>query len=153
MTRKGTNVGSDCLNCQCSRLGMITECPSDETGNSSVAPWSRPMNSACARDSAGSLGESFGDQVVQMLGAPEHGSERIRACVSEERRSQRRRWAAWAPKIRRGFPALSLGSIGRELFYGLNEKLAGIFELSMDGLVLSPFQNRDQILPTLGVAL
>src|SRR5438477_6776320 len=33
---------------------MITECPSDETGNSSVAPCSRPMNSACARDSAGS---------------------------------------------------------------------------------------------------
>src|ERR1700686_3819241 len=54
---------------------------------------------------AGDLGERFGAQVVQMLGAAEHRSERIRPCVSEERRPQRHRWAAWAPKIRRGAPA------------------------------------------------
>src|SRR5229473_5424666 len=100
--RNGTNDGSDCLKAQCRRLGMSTACPSEETGNSSVAPCSRPMNSACARDSAGSLGERFGDQVVQMLGAAEHRSARIRGCASEERRPQQRRWAAWAPKIRRG---------------------------------------------------
>src|SRR5712692_3080010 len=103
--RNGTNDGSDCLKAQCRRLGMSTACPSEETGNSSVAPCSRPMNSACARVTAGNLGERFGDQVVQMLGAAEHRSERIRACVSEERRPQQRRWAAWAPKIRRGHPA------------------------------------------------
>ncbi len=36
-----------------------------------------------------------------MLGAAEHRSERIVRCPSEEHRRQRRRWAAWAPKIRR----------------------------------------------------
>jgi plastocyanin len=44
--------------------------------------------------------ERFGAQVVQTLGAAEYRSARIRGCVSEKRRSQRRRWAAWAPKIR-----------------------------------------------------
>jgi chromosome partitioning protein len=44
-------------------------------------------------------------QVAEILGATEHRSERIWACVSEERRSQQRRSAAWAPQIRRGFPA------------------------------------------------
>src|SRR5260370_34153767 len=53
------------------------------------------------RVSDGASGERFGDQVVQLLGAAEHRSERICRCVSEERRPQRRRWAAWAPKIRR----------------------------------------------------
>src|SRR2546423_13467647 len=53
---------------------------------------------------AGDLGERFGAQVVQIQGAAEHRNERIRRCVSEERRPQRRRWAAWAPKIRRGPP-------------------------------------------------
>src|SRR5467141_919959 len=48
--------------------------------------------------------ERFGAQVVQLLGAAEHRSERMRACVSEERRLQRRRWAAWAPKIRLASP-------------------------------------------------
>src|SRR5258707_4177533 len=51
--RKGTKDGSDCLNAQCRTLGMRTAWPSDDTGKSSVAPWSKPMNSACARDSAG----------------------------------------------------------------------------------------------------
>ena len=46
-TRNGRNDESDCLKLQCRRLGKSTACPSDETGNSSVAPWSRPMNSAC----------------------------------------------------------------------------------------------------------
>src|ERR1700686_5004265 len=54
---------------------------------------------------AGDLGERFGAQVVQMLGAAEHRSARIVPCVSEERRPQQRRWAALAPKIRRGAPA------------------------------------------------
>src|SRR6266478_3701151 len=45
--------------------------------------------------------ERFGDQAVQMLGAAEHRSARICPCASEERRPQQRRWAAWAPKIRR----------------------------------------------------
>src|SRR5205823_14545420 len=40
-----------------------------------------------------------------MLGAAEHRSARMRPCGSEEWRPQRRRWAAWAPKIRRGAPA------------------------------------------------
>src|SRR5579859_7150187 len=48
--RKGTNEGSDCLNDQCSRLGTITAWPSEETGKSSVAPCSKPMNSAWAND-------------------------------------------------------------------------------------------------------
>src|SRR5690349_10132567 len=48
----------------------------------------------------GGPAERFGDQVVRLLGAAEHRSERIRACVSEEHRTQRRRRAAWAPKIR-----------------------------------------------------
>src|SRR5712692_4284197 len=61
----------------------------------------------------GDLGERFGDQVVQMLGAAEHRSERIYRCLSEEQRPQQRRWAAWAPKIRRGFPALFPASTRR----------------------------------------
>src|SRR5713226_5434169 len=76
-TRKGTNEGSDCLKLQCRRLGTSTAWPSDETGNSSLAPCSRPMNNACARDRAASLGERFGAQVAQVLGAAEHRSERI----------------------------------------------------------------------------
>src|SRR5258706_1868491 len=47
-----------------------------------------------------------------MLGAAEHRSARIRACVSEERRLQQRRWAAWAPKIRRRLPAVTTPSFG-----------------------------------------
>src|SRR5690348_3095992 len=54
---------------------------------------------------AGALGERFGAQVARMLGAAEHRSERTRWCVSEKRKPQRRRRAAWAPKIRRGSPA------------------------------------------------
>ncbi len=49
---------------------------------------------------AGDLVERFGAQVAQMLGAGEHRSERIRRCVSEEHSPQRRRRAAWAPKLR-----------------------------------------------------
>src|SRR5216683_4083043 len=60
----------------------------------------------------GDLAERFGDQVVQMLGAAEHQSARIRRCASEERRPQQRRWAAWAPKIRRRLPAMTLGTSG-----------------------------------------
>src|SRR5213078_435131 len=48
-TRNGTNDGSDCLKDQWRRLGTSTAWPSDETGNSSLAPCSRPMNNACAR--------------------------------------------------------------------------------------------------------
>src|SRR5450759_575538 len=50
-------------------------------------------------DSSGPT-ERFGAQVAQMLGAAEHRSERTRWCVREERKPQRRRWAAWASKIR-----------------------------------------------------
>src|SRR6266850_5633539 len=56
------------------------------------------------RGTGGALGERFGGQVVQLLGAAEHRSARIDRFVSEERRPQQRRWAAWAPKIRRGSP-------------------------------------------------
>ena len=60
------------------------------------------------RVTVGGPGERFGDQVVQLLGAAEHRSERIDRCVSEERRLQQRRWAAWAPKIRSASPVSSL---------------------------------------------
>src|SRR6266852_8326913 len=70
--------------------------------------------SGALRAMAGDLGERFGGQVVQMLGAAEHRSERIFRCVSEERRSQRRRWAAWAPKIRRGHPAAAANPGSRD---------------------------------------
>src|SRR5216683_7985956 len=56
--------------------------------------------SPAIRGAAGGPAERFGDQVVQMLGAAEHRSRAHRACPSEERRRQQRRWAAWAPKIR-----------------------------------------------------
>src|SRR5258708_6607961 len=59
-------------------------------------------------DAAGGPAERFGAQVAQMLGAAEHRSERIRQCVSEERRLQQRRWAAWAPKIPQASLAASL---------------------------------------------
>ena len=46
-------------------------------------------------------GERFGDQMVQMLGAVEHRSARIRGCASEERlplgppcQRHGRQWAA-----------------------------------------------------------
>src|SRR5438105_10734573 len=55
------------------------------------------------------LGERFGAQVAQMLGAAEHRSARMRPCVSEERipagvpmPKAWGQWAAWAPKLRRG---------------------------------------------------
>src|SRR5439155_1676768 len=69
---------------------------------------------------AGDLGERFGAQVVQMLGAAEHRSERTPSGVpapwlrggDEERKPAGvpmpkawGQWAAWAPKIRRGPPA------------------------------------------------
>src|ERR1700674_2974287 len=54
------------------------------------------------------IGERFGDQVAQMLGAAEHRTERIRRRVSEKRKPQRtlgvpkpQAWGRWAPKIRR----------------------------------------------------
>ena len=57
-----------------------------------------------ARGAAGNPAERFGGQVVQIQGAAEHRSERIRHTRSEERRSllggprlrgmARRRWAA-----------------------------------------------------------
>src|SRR5437588_2277300 len=73
---------------------------------------------------AGDLVERFGAQVAQMLGAGEHRSERIRRCVSEERSPQRRRWAAWAPKIRRGAPAgIACSWIQSQL---LRDRLQGI---------------------------
>src|SRR5438067_3764839 len=60
----------------------------------------------------GDLGERFGAQAAEMLGAVEHRSERTPPGVpapwlrggDEERRPQRGRSAAWAPKIRRGSP-------------------------------------------------
>src|SRR5713101_9595663 len=67
----------------------------------------------------GNLAEGFGDQAAQLLGAVEHLSERIRRCVSEGRiplgppcRRHGRQWAAWAPKIRRRLPAMTLGTSG-----------------------------------------
>src|SRR5450759_3816706 len=54
----------------------------------------------------GGPGKIFGGQVVQLLGAAEHRSAHIDRRVSEERRPQQRRWAAWAPKIRRGSPGI-----------------------------------------------
>src|ERR1700676_5806424 len=71
-----------------------------------AAAYDRP--SAPIRDAARGPAERFGGQVVQMLGASEHPSERICRCVSEERSSQRRRWAAWAPKLRLASLAASL---------------------------------------------
>src|SRR5216684_3440762 len=78
------------------------------------------------RVTAGDLVERFGAQVVQMLGAAEHRSARIRGCASEERiplgspcRRHGRRWAAWAPKIRRRLPAGTLTS--QRLFQALGE--------------------------------
>src|SRR5712692_6436048 len=61
------------------------------------------------RGAAGGPAERFGDQVVQMPGAAEHRSRAHRACPSEERRRQQRRWAAWAPKIRSASQAAPLG--------------------------------------------
>src|SRR6266849_4050747 len=60
------------------------------------------------RGQAGRLGEGFGDPGGRY---PRRGRAPERAhpsCVSEERRPQQRRSAAWAPKTRRGFPAWSL---------------------------------------------
>src|SRR6202521_842918 len=65
----------------------------------------------------GALGERFGAEVAQMLGAAEHRSERIRRCVSEERRLQRRRWAASASKIRQGSLAVTTCSLGGRRFF------------------------------------
>src|SRR5712691_6058699 len=69
----------------------------------------------------GYLGERFGGQVVQMLDAAEHRSERIFRYVSEERtplgspcRRHGRQWAAWAPKIRRGRPAAAASPGSRD---------------------------------------
>jgi hypothetical protein len=53
----------------------------------------------------------FGGQVVQMLGAAEYRSERIGVFVSEERRPQQRKWAAWAPKIRSASPATAPATV------------------------------------------
>src|SRR5216683_1792419 len=78
---------------------------------------------------AGDLGERFGDQVVQMLGAAEHRSARIRGCASEERRLQRRRWAAWAPKIRRRLPAVTTASFSLGCFWRLRGGLAAFEHL------------------------
>src|SRR3989441_5946546 len=64
---------------------------------------------------ARAFGERFGGQAAQMLGAAEHRSERIGQCVSEERRPQRRKCAAWAPKIRRRSRAVTVGSFLRRL--------------------------------------
>src|SRR5258706_3395624 len=80
-------------------------------------------NVMTSRGTAGFLGERFGDQVAQMLGAAEHRSERIRVCASEDQRPQQRRWAAWAPKIRRGHPAGPLRSLG-QLFHDLIQSRA-----------------------------
>src|SRR5260370_8117714 len=60
------------------------------------------------RGQAGRLGEGFGDPGGRY---PRRGRAPERAhpsCVSEERRPQQRRSAAWAPKTRRGFPAWPL---------------------------------------------
>src|SRR5258706_3748903 len=75
------------------------------------APSRRRRSSTTA--TGGDLGERFGAQVVRMLGAAEHRSERIRRCVSEERKPQRRRRAAWAPKIRRGAPTAAVNRASR----------------------------------------
>src|ERR1700682_3214734 len=64
------------------------------------------------------IAERFGAEVAQMLGAAEHRSERIRRCVSEERKLQRRRWAASASKIRQGSLAVTTCSLGGRRFFG-----------------------------------
>src|SRR5437016_1672978 len=58
--KKGRKVGSDCRKLQRSRLGTMTEWPSDETGKSSVAPWRRPRKSACHQDTPYMMGEPRG---------------------------------------------------------------------------------------------
>src|SRR5450759_3260933 len=84
--------------------------------SSGVSATSRRRRSSTTA-TGGALGERFRDQVVQMLGAAEHRSERSRCCVSEERRSQRRSWATRSPKIRRGSPpgAVYLSSRNQDL--------------------------------------
>src|SRR5438132_9977247 len=65
--------------------------------------------SAITTVTARAFDERFGGQAAQMLGAAEHRSERAPPGLpapwlrggDEERSSQQRRWAAWAPKIRR----------------------------------------------------
>src|SRR2546426_3119386 len=58
--RKGRKIGSDCRKLQRSRLGTMTEWPSDETGKSSVAPWRRPRKSACHQDTPYMMAEPGG---------------------------------------------------------------------------------------------
>src|SRR5438045_7135176 len=88
---------------------------------------------------AGDLGERFGVQVAQMVGAAEHRSERMRSCVSEEWRPQRRRWDAWAPKVRRGAPAGIASSrvqaqLIRDRFQGVANNLHVLVEGYTQGL-------------------
>src|SRR5437879_11224999 len=67
------------------------------------------------RSTAGNLHEGFGGQVHQMQGAAEHVRERIRNTRPSARRRRRRRWGAWAPKHRGGFPAGLLGYLDVDL--------------------------------------
>ena len=55
------------------------------------------------RGLAEKVGERLGGQVPQMQGGAEDHRERISRCVTEDRRSRRGRWGAWAPKIRLPF--------------------------------------------------
>src|ERR1700674_328712 len=83
--------------------------------------------------------ERFGAQVVELLGATEHRSARIDRCVSEERRSQRRRWAAWAPKIRVASPLLALFHYFEEapaLLFGDGARFGDADEVADAALVL-----------------
>src|SRR5207247_52575 len=100
-TRNGTNDGSDCLKDQWRRLGTSTAWPSDETGNSSLAPCSRPMNNACARvtglysRSGGSTRsvQSGGENARRIDRAGQGGGEawlRIGVDDADARRSRRR---------------------------------------------------------------
>src|SRR5450759_1551488 len=90
-----------------------------------------------------------------MLGAAEHRSERIHPCVSEERRPQRRRWAASAPKIRRGAPdvtprshALDLDDDGLEVRHLLEREASAD---SPDAALLARAASERQVrLPIVG---
>src|ERR1700680_833507 len=93
-------------------FGARFHCSTMTRYSSGVRPPSRSRRaSMLGAVTPGNLGERFGVQVVQLLGAAEHRSARIDRCVSEEQRSQRRRWAAWVPKIRRGLPLVALAQV------------------------------------------
>src|SRR5207302_3959824 len=60
-------------------------------------------------------------QVPQLQGADEHVRERIRNTRPSARRRRRRRWGAWAPKRRGGFPAGLLAPRGAFVSYTFDD--------------------------------